>query len=403
MKKILYFYPHKFGELTDGIHTRIVTILEYFKSREFEVDFVCLENATVKDPYVVKHNLVTNFYTVSEPAPRHQYKAKKYVNRVVKLVSKRWRRHQGKPELPDWVTPPLSDKIAELVTANNYHALLVTYQYWASIALEFNKSNFATRKIIDPTDFLTLQQFYVNKELTYPDLGRFFGTELERLSYFDDVIYISNDELFTFSGFLPKAKHHFIPQYFKRNVLYYPKANLHYDLLFVGSKNPYNVEGVIWFLEDVLPLLNANIRIGIAGNVCTSITKGYPNVSKLGFVENIDTLYQVSRCTICPLKRGSGMKIKVVESLSYGVPVIATSKGMDGFTNKNTGYGIMVENEPEGFAETIHQLVSNEVFYQQQCIAATQTFENTFSYEANFKKLDGIFNAATSTADRIQV
>jgi len=392
MKRVLYFYPHKFSALTDGIHARIVTILLYFKSKGIIVDMINFENAEIATSYVVENNLVESIYYAKKTDDVKSPGFPSYLKNKFRSGYNRLLPKEPEPTLlPNWVNQSLIDTFLKLISEKKYDTVLITYSYWADIIKHLNNSDFKGQKVIDTTDFLTLQQYYNNPNLSTSQIGSIFGSEIEQMQQFDDIIHISYDELLLFSNFITQTRHHYIPQFFDKQPQHNP-GNYQYDILFIGSGNPFNVEGIHWFLEEVYPLLNKDFKIAIAGNVCNSIKINASNILKLGFVEDASQLFSDSRITICPLKKGSGMKIKVVESLLYGVPVISTSKGLDGFFNRNPTGGVLIANSPGAFAEHIMHILEDESFFKEQRMLAAEIFNNNFSFEHNFPNLDRVFN-----------
>jgi glycosyltransferase involved in cell wall biosynthesis len=369
---------------------RVVSILKYFREREYMVDMIHFEDPSIAVSYLTEHNLVRNLFLVSG----NPFIGQKPKSRL-KFFEKALRRNQNftrspaSRQLPDWTTHSLSLKVIELLKKYEYDVILITYAYWASILKAIDGQYSSIRRIIDTNDFLTLQQFYAHKNAGTELVGSMFGDEIARLASFDDIIHISHDELRLFSNFIPGSRHHYIPQFFKRKKR---QANAkRYDVLFIGSRNPYNHEGLNWFLEKIVPLLKKDIQIAIAGTICDKILLDSPNVSKLGFVPEVDELYEISKSTICPLLKGSGIKIKVIESLSYGLPVVSTSKGVDGFSNKVLDGGVLVGDDPQVFANFLNRLIADSTFYEEQSKCAFELFEKNFCEEINFKKLDALF------------
>jgi len=392
MKRVLYFYPHKFSALTDGIHARIVTILLYFKSKGFLVDMINFENAEISTSYVLENNLVESIYYAKKTDDVEPTGLPDYLKRKIRSGYNRLLPKKTEPTLlPNWVNQSLINIFLKLTSEKKYDSVLITYSYWAEIIKHLNNSDFKGQKVIDTTDFLTLQQYYNNPNLSTSQIGNIFGSEIDKMQQFDDIIHISYDELLLFSNFITKARHHYIPQFFDKQPIGNPE-NYKYDILFIGSGNPFNVEGIHWFLEEVYPLLDKDFKIAIAGNVCNSIKIEASNILKLGFVEDAAQLFSDTRITICPLKKGSGMKIKVVESLLYGVPVISTLKGLDGFFNRNPTGGVLIANSPGAFAEHITHVLKDESYFKKQRLLAAEIFNNNFSFEHNFPNLDRVFN-----------
>jgi glycosyltransferase involved in cell wall biosynthesis len=88
---------------------------------------------------------------------------------------------------------------------------------------------------------------------------------------------------------------------------------------------------------------------------------------------------------------GTGLKIKVVEALSYGIPVVCNQRGVDGLLNKINNGCLSTESENE-FADSILKLLSNNSFYVQNKKNAENFFKATLSETIVYKKLDSIFN-----------
>jgi hypothetical protein len=132
-----------------------------------------------------------------------------------------------------------------------------------------------------------------------------------------------------------------------------------YDLVFVGSDNILNVEGLIGFLEEHMLWL-AKYRIAVCGKVCqhaavTRIANRHPNVSLLGFVEDMDQVYRRSKAAVSPVF-GTGLKIKIVDALAKGKPVFASQSSLAGLP---PGY--------EGCVFPIEQRVMCRILDQAEC------------------------------------
>lgn len=393
--KVLYFFPNKFFHLTDGMYTRVVTVLEYLKNRGFEVDMISFENDKLDKSYVEENSLVNKIVYVKKTSNKIDVPKNIFLFLNWKLqnqIKKVFPYPKQSDQLPNYMTENLVTELKLLNEQNRYDLLLVSYIYWADIAKELKAIGFKGNCVIDPNDFLTLQQYYYHSNnLSFSNIGKFFGEELERLNQFDKIMHISYDELLLFSSFLPKKKHYFIPQFFESNN-FLKAQDYNYDILFIGSDNIYNIEGIEWFFEQVYPLLDKKVRIAIAGNICNKINIIHTNIFKLGFVEDISMLYKSTKCTICPLKRGSGMKIKVVESLRYGIPVVSTKKGVDGFVNKKYSKGLLVADTAESFAINLNLVINAKLeVYSIHSEAAKELFDENFSVEKIFQTLDEVF------------
>jgi polysaccharide biosynthesis protein PslH len=99
----------------------------------------------------------------------------------------------------------------------------------------------------------------------------------------------------------------------------------------LGSGNDINVASTQRFCDQVasLPSLDKT-RFRIAGNVCGRLKNVPRNVELLGNVESLHEFFKEIDLFVNPMVVGTGLKIKSVEALSYGVPFLSTDIGTEG-------------------------------------------------------------------------
>lgn len=110
-------------------------------------------------------------------------------------------------------------------------------------------------------------------------------------------------------------------------------------IVFFGKwKRPDNYDGLQWFFNNVYDKMDKSIHISIIGKWLPKqfqeIIKSNENVEYLGFVADPYPLIANSIATISPLFSGAGVKVKVVESLACGTPVIGTDIAFEGLSEK---------------------------------------------------------------------
>lgn len=64
--KILYFFPEKFATTEHGIYVRVITILQYFKNKGFQVDMLSIENHEILNSFVLDNDLVNSIHYTEE-------------------------------------------------------------------------------------------------------------------------------------------------------------------------------------------------------------------------------------------------------------------------------------------------------------------------------------------------
>jgi glycosyltransferase involved in cell wall biosynthesis len=129
------------------------------------------------------------------------------------------------------------------------------------------------------------------------------------------------------------------------------------NLLFIGrySYKP-NAMGAEYLIQKIWPKVKAeckNARLTIAGEA-PHLIASYGNCPKdiefTGFVENLDELYRNTRVVCCPIRSGSGTRMKIVEAAAYGRPVVSTRMGAEGLPMKE-GESIVIRESPGALAE----------------------------------------------------
>ena len=164
-----------------------------------------------------------------------------------------------------------------------------------------------------------------------------FRSEIALLSTAQAVIAISPTENHFFGMLVDGARVLYIPEFNQEarveEVETEDAEDFLYDLVFVGSDNILNVDGLIGFLQEHGTWLR-NYRVAVCGKVCQQpdviqVASHYPNVSLLGFVDDINQIYRRSQAAVSPVV-GTGLKIKIVDALAKGKPVFASPSSLAG-------------------------------------------------------------------------
>ena len=94
-----------------------------------------------------------------------------------------------------------------------------------------------------------------------------------------------------------------------------------------------NYDGLAWFVDEVLPLIERTLRwetrLTVAGYTAPGVSldrfKGHPRVTLRGSVPDLVPLYDANRVFIAPTRFAAGIPYKVHEAAAHGIPVVATS------------------------------------------------------------------------------
>ena len=163
-------------------------------------------------------------------------------------------------------------------------------------------------------------------------------------------------------------------------------------LLFVGGfQHPPNVDAVTWFVQEVWPLVHAQapeINVRIVGSKMPDTLRSLasPGLEILGFVQDIDPLLAHSRISIAPLRYGAGVKGKVNQAMSHGLPVVATSAAVEGM-GLTHGEQVLVADTPRSYAQEIIRLYNDPVLWQKLVEGGKTNVAKTFSRDVASEEL----------------
>ena len=130
-------------------------------------------------------------------------------------------------------------------------------------------------------------------------------------------------------------------------------------ILFGNWVRPDNNEGALWLLNSMDEYLQNPIKVDIIGKgfPADKLKDNYKNLSinVIGFVDNPYQMIAESRAMLCPLLTGAGIKVKVIESLASGTPVLGTDIAFEGFDEKFSKFMIRCKT-PKDFVDNMNKV-----------------------------------------------
>jgi len=170
------------------------------------------------------------------------------------------------------------------------------------------------------------------------------------------------------------------------------------EFVFLGLLSlPHNDDGIRWFLDHAMrPLLalRPEAKLRIVGREATAALQQsaarFPgSVTLEGYVPDLDALLTHTAALLTPLRFGSGVKIKPIEAMARGVPVVSTGFGVDGIVD-GPDQGVVLVDDIDAYAPALLELmeVSRNVELSDQ---ARTHFESTFSKTVVFDSYDDAF------------
>jgi glycosyltransferase involved in cell wall biosynthesis len=214
----------------------------------------------------------------------------------------------------------------------------------------------------------------------------------------DVTVAVSDDDRNTLLALAPLAVVKVVPCIFDVPSTPPPSLCNRAGLFFIGGFwHTPNGDGIKWFVERILPLIQAEIPdvvLRIAGsNMGDDILAlgVLPGVEVLGFVPEVEPLLDQHRVFIAPLRFGAGMKGKVAQSLANGLPVVATKIGAEGMTLV-PGTHILVADEETRFADEVVRLLRDDDLWQRLSKQGRSHIESTLSRKIVSEQLGALLD-----------
>jgi GT2 family glycosyltransferase len=189
-----------------------------------------------------------------------------------------------------------------------------------------------------------------------------------------------------------------------------PSFSARHGMLFVGaldgsSEVSPNVDSLIWFAVNVMPMLDKTLGSGavlnVAGRVEADEVRALagPGIKILGVTPDLSELYGRSRLFVAPTRFASGIAHKVQEATAFGLPVVSTRLVADQL-GRSDGLDIMVADTPAEFAEACRRLYTDANLWAAISVQALVSLERECS-RAGFSAVVRETLADVATPDRV--
>lgn len=192
-----------------------------------------------------------------------------------------------------------------------------------------------------------------------------------------------------------------------KDVHYISKVEPPIRLLWMGGFWWYpNAEAIVWFVQCVLPfikdkLVPFNIQLHFLGasppEELVEINDDR-NIIVHGFVDSIEPLLAETHILFVPLLTGGGVRVKILEAMANGIPVISTGKGCEGL-GATDGVDIVIRDDAKSFADAMIDLAQNSEKRSQLSIASQRLIEEKYNLMTSVNTKDSIYQKLVHEAD----
>ena len=177
-------------------------------------------------------------------------------------------------------------------------------------------------------------------------------------------------------------------------------------IYFVGQLDyDMNREALAYFLDSIWPSLKSampELEFRIVGRGRTETYARYASldgVRFLGFVDDLYAAVQDCLCLVAPLRSGAGMPTKIVEALSYRIPVISTPLGVRGIEGAESGTNMLVidESDVSAWVAAVRSLANDQALRERLGSNGRTLFEERYElsrvqalWRGLFKRIAGV-------------
>lgn len=398
--RILYLsqlvpYPADAGPKVRSLH-----VIEYLAAAGHDVTLVAFSRPTDAQE-AIDH--LKRFCQQVHTVPMHRSRVKDAGFFVKSLLN-------GEPFLMarDYV-PQMHHLLQKLVTESEFDAVHADQLWMAPYALEVKRLAPKIKLVLDQHNavYLVPERMAGNSSnplkkwvlgLEGQKLARY---EVETCAKFDDVVWVTDDDRQALkqvaNGQAEKITGPTIP------ICVDPMAKQAVTrnedskrVTFLGGLHwPPNAEGIIWFYQQVWPRIlqavpDAQLTI-IGKNPPRELEDGGAlNVEVTGFVDDPLPYLEDTAVFIVPLHSGGGMRVKIIDGWSWGLPIVSTTIGAEGIQYCDQK-DIFIADTAEAFAESAIALLNDKEMANALSAEGRHTVETHFSWQKTYKAWDQVY------------
>jgi sugar transferase (PEP-CTERM/EpsH1 system associated) len=176
------------------------------------------------------------------------------------------------------------------------------------------------------------------------------------------------------------------------------------SIVFCGAMDwKPNEDGVVFFINEVLPRIRRNIRgasLRVVGRQPSrqllELGASQRGIEITGRVDDIRPFVQRAAVYVVPLRIGGGTRLKIFEAMAMGKAVVSTTIGAEGLPVRS-GHDLMIADKPEDFANITVALLRDPDRRAQIGRTARALVEQGYSWESVAKPFESVLKAITST------
>jgi glycosyltransferase involved in cell wall biosynthesis len=159
---------------------------------------------------------------------------------------------------------------------------------------------------------------------------------------------------------------------------------------------PPNVNGVLWFAREVLPLVHQQepqARFVVVGKNPPPEVQALaadPRIEVSGFVADPKPYLEMADAFVVPLHAGGGMRVKILDAWLWGLPIVSTPLGAEGIKFEHD-QNILIADDAASFAQAIRRLFADSALNRQLRINGRAWVETHYAWQVAYQQVGKVY------------
>lgn len=302
--------------------------------------------------------------------------------------------------------PQMADKLTDLLRSEKFDAVHADQLWMAQYALAARSHQKIPQLVLDQHNAVHLipQRMAQGESHIYSRLFKREATLLHRYEpdtclKFDHVVWVTNEDrqavepLYATPANQRPASTVIPICADPQNIEPVQRISQHRRITFLGGLHwPPNAQGILWFARHVFP----QIRQAVPDAILTVVGKSPPaglegeGIEVTGYVESLHPYLTETAAFIVPLHAGGGMRVKILDAWSWGLPIVSTTIGAEGIHIKNNT-DILIADTADAFAAAVIRLLQNPEFARTLGQNGRQTILEKYNWRTVYAAWDTIY------------
>ena len=158
-------------------------------------------------------------------------------------------------------------------------------------------------------------------------------------------------------------------------------------LVFVGTLDYHaNIDGVVWFAERIWPRIRERFPswklVLVGANPAPAVLdlRSQPNIEVTGTVDDVRPFYRDALAAIVPLRTGGGTRLKILEAMAAGIPVVSTSLGAEGLAI-TPGQDIDIADDESDWLPRLEALAAQPALWNERSAAGRTLVRTAYDWQ----------------------